>query len=466
MSGNRYKWVLIGVLWWICLLNYADRQAIFVLFSQLKSEFHISDMQLALVGSSFMWTYAVFGAAAGWLGDRLSRKGLVLAGVFAWMLTTTATFLSHDYWQLILLCALSGISEAVNFPAAMSLISHYHGPNTRSRAMSIHQSTVYAGTIAGGVTAPILALRWGWRASFISFDCFGFCIFLLAAFLLHEPERAKSSNENNAGQITERRLNLAFNDVLTSPLVLRLVATFIGANFIAAGFMVGLPSFLYRHYHLSLSMAGMDATLYLQVASIAGLLCSGILADGLAGKSKEGRMHAQAIGLFSGAPFLFLIGVSRSVYLAVLGTIGFGFCEGIYDSNIWASLHDVVRPELHAVAVGITNALGWLGTSIAPNVIAWSSRRIGMQACLSSTSLVYLGVAALLLFNSSHTERFARTTSLFIAERPMHNRVSVAPSLLSRSRFHGRTIAPLHQANVEHAPIQPLQPAFAGKEMS
>jgi hypothetical protein len=41
--------------------------------------------------------------------------------------------------------------------------------------------------------------------------------------------------------------------------------------------------------------------------------------------------------------------------------IGFGYFKGMYDANIWDSLHDVAPPERRATAVGVMNAIGWLG---------------------------------------------------------------------------------------------------------
>jgi hypothetical protein len=41
--------------------------------------------------------------------------------------------------------------------------------------------------------------------------------------------------------------------------------------------------------------------------------------------------------------------------------IGFGYFKGMYDANIRASLHDVVKPERRVAAVGVMNAIGWLG---------------------------------------------------------------------------------------------------------
>src|ERR1041385_8366258 len=150
-SNRGYKWWVVAMLWLVCLFNYADRQAIFSVFPLLKSEIGLSDVQLGVVGAAFMWVYALIGPLAGWLGDRLSRKGadparvlvsrkgLILGALAFWSVVTAATAWSHSYWQLVLFRALGGFGEAFYFPASMSLISDYHGKDTRSRAMSLHQ---------------------------------------------------------------------------------------------------------------------------------------------------------------------------------------------------------------------------------------------------------------------------------------------------------------------------------------
>jgi MFS family permease len=397
---KNYKWYVVGMLWLVCFLNYADRQAIFALFPLLRVQFQLSDMQLALVGSSFMWMYALFGPVAGWLGDRLSRKGLIVAGLAFWLCVTAATILAQQYWQLTFLRGLGGIAEAVYFPAAMSLIGGYHGPETRSRAMSMHQSAVYVGTVGGGVLAALLGEHFGWRSNFAAFGSLGLLVLIFLLVFLKEPERAVSQSTvvDAAGQ-ADPPLKI-FAVLLSSPLVLRLIAAFMGANFVAMVFMVWLPTFLFSKFHMSLAMAGANATVFLQAASVVGVLCGGILADKLARKDRGGRMRTQAIGLLGGVVFLFLTGWTYSVQVLIAGMIGFGFCKGIYESNIWASLYDVVRPEHRATAVGMMNSLGWLGGGLAPLAIAAGSRRYGMGACMSATSLVYVLAAIILLWNA------------------------------------------------------------------
>jgi MFS family permease len=400
---KNYKWYVIAILWLACFLNYADRQAVFVLFPLLRVQFHLSAMQLALLGSSFMWTYAAFGPVAGWLGDRMSRRGLILAGLFFWLCITAAETVSRTYWQLEALRALGGIAEAVYFPAAMSLISDYHGPETRSRAMSLHQSAVYAGTVGGGVLASLAGESFGWRSNFILFGSLGLVVFIVLLAFLKEPPRDFLAAQSSLGASKRGwgAIKLRLTELLAKPFVVPLILVFIGANFVAMIFMVWLPSLLFSKFHMSLSMAGVNATVYLQVASVLGVLSGGALADRLARSNRGGRMWTQALGLIAGAPFLLLTGWTLSIPVLVTAMIGFGYFKGIYESNIWASLYDVVSPEQRGTAVGVMNSLGWLGGGIAPLAIAAGSERFGMGVCLSATSLVYVVIAGILFWSAT-----------------------------------------------------------------
>ncbi len=68
--GKRYPWVLVALLWLIWLLNYLDRQVIFSLFPLLARELRLSDLELGMVSTSFLWVYAAASPLAGYLADR------------------------------------------------------------------------------------------------------------------------------------------------------------------------------------------------------------------------------------------------------------------------------------------------------------------------------------------------------------------------------------------------------------
>ena len=120
-------------------------------------------------------------------------------------------------------------------------------------------------------------------------------------------------------------------------------------------------------------------------------------------------MLTQALGLALGVPFIFLTGWTISVPVVIVALTGFGYFKGLYDANIWASLHDVVRPERRASAVGVMNSLGWIGGGVAPVAIAAASERFGMSACISANSVIYLMVAALLFYG---IRRYMRVTRM------------------------------------------------------
>ena len=393
------------MLWFVCFFNYADRQAIFSVFPLLKQEMGLSDVQLGIVGAAFMWVYAGFGAIAGIVGDRFQRKTLIIGGLIFWSLVTIGTALSTNYVHLVICRALEGFGEAFYFPASMSLLSDYHNKETRSKAMSFHQSSVYAGTIAGGTVAGFMGQYYGWHTSFYLFGGLGVLLGVILLGFLKEPVRGQAEVQVETQDSSHVLLDLkqgnifdSIKQVFKQPMVWVLVAVFVGANFVASIFLTWMPSFLYNKFNMSLSMAGLNATFYLQMASVLGVISGGFLADKLVKTYRGGRMMAQSIGLIMGVPFIFLAGWTLSIPILILALIGFGYFKGLYDANIWASLHDVVKPKNRATAVGFMNSIGWFGGGIAPIAIAYASTKYGMSASISATSVLYLVFGLLLIF--------------------------------------------------------------------
>lgn len=401
LTGSpSYRWVVVGLLWLVCFCNYADRQSIFSVFSLLKTEFALSDLQLGVVAACFMWMYAIFGPIAGWITDRVSRSWLIVVALSFWSVVTGATALAHSYPMLVALRALGGLGEAFYFPAAMSLIGSYHGASTRSRAMSLHQTSVYAGSIAGGALSAYVAAKSGWRVSFGIFGGAGVLLALVLLALLRDPDVATWSEPYSGpvAPVDEREAGLLENlkAVFGNESVVELIAVFMGANFVAVIFLTWLPTFLLRKFHMDLASAGLNGTAYLQVASVVGVLAGGFLADRASRRWRGGRQLVQAIGLLGGVPFLFLTGWSLAMRGVVLGMIGFGLFKGLYDANIFASLYDFVKPERRGFAAGLMNSLGWLGGGVAPIAVAAAATHFSLGVCLSATSAIYLVLASCL----------------------------------------------------------------------
>jgi MFS family permease len=404
-AASGYKWRVVAMLWLISFFNYADRQAIFSVFPLLERELHLTPVQLGLLGSSFAWVYGLGAPFAGMIVDRVKRKTAILGGLQAWSLICIATVTSQKFGHLFFWRAAEGLGETFYYPASMSLISDYHGRDTRSRAMGLHQTSVYVGTIGGGFFAGLIGQYYGWRLSFIVFGGLGILLGLVLTRYLVEPTRgaaelADAKGVSDVPVVLRGGLSLpAFLRLLVrTPTLLCLMGAFMCANFVAVVLLSWMPKFLYDKFHLGLAMAGLTATIFVQLASMAGAPLGGWLADTWRRRTPAGRLAVQMIGVLGGAPFVMLCGLTPSVGVLIAALTMWGFFKGLYDANIFASVFDVVRPEARGTAAGFMNAVGWLaGGGSAPLVIGIIAERESLGLAIALASTVYVAAGLLLL---------------------------------------------------------------------
>jgi MFS family permease len=380
------------MLWCISFFNYADRQAVFSVFPLLEKQLHLTPVQLGLLGSSFAWVYGLAAPFAGAIVDRIRRVRAILFGLQTWSLICVATALSRTFGHLFFFRAAEGLGESIYYPASMSLIGDYHGKETRSRAMGLHQTSVYIGTIAGGFFAGLIGQYYGWRWSFIVFGGLGMVLGLLLRKFLVEPKRG-AAESLDSGRVLPPGETLKI--IFRTPTVLCLLAAFLFANFVAVVLLSWMPKFLYDKFGMNLATAGLTATLFVQLASMAGSPLGGWLADRLRARTASGRIMVQAFGLICGAPFVVLCGLTSSVGWLIVALTAWGFFKGLYDGNIFASLFDVVPPEARGSAAGWMNTIGWLGGGgTAPLVIGAIAQRYGLGLPIALASVVYVAGAA------------------------------------------------------------------------
>jgi len=385
------------MLWGISFFNYADRQAVFSVFPLLEREMHLDAVQLGWLGSSFAIAYGLFSPLAGFIVDRIRRRTAVLAGLQIWSIVCTLTALSRNFTGLLSFRTAEGLGETVYYPASMSMVADYHGHATRSRAMAFHQTSVYVGTIAGGFFAGLISQYYGWRLSFVVFGCLGIALGMVLRKFLKEPQRGASEV---SGAPIERKVPAAevLRTLFNTPTALLLMAAFLCANFVAVVLLSWMPRFLFERYHMSLAMSGLTATIYVQLASMIAGPFGGWLADSLRKRTLRGRLIVQLIGVAGGAPFVALCGMTHSPFWLVIALTAWGLFKGIYDSNTWASLFDVVRPEVRGSIAGLMNMIGWLGGGgTAPIVIGVVSIHYGLGTAIAFASAVYVAAAIFLL---------------------------------------------------------------------
>lgn len=419
--NKNYKWIVVGMLWFVCFFNYADRQAISSVLSLLGREFKFDDVQLGWIGSAFAWVYAAGAPIAGIAADRFSRKWLIVIACVVWSIFTLATGWCNGLVSLIVIRALTGLGETFYFPSAMSLLSDYHGTDTRSRALSWHQSSVYAGTILGSWMAAELAEQAGWRVPFYWFGPVGVVLAIILVRFVHEPERGlgtgRSAQSLDYRIYREERLPVGrtLGVIFRTPAAMLLMGGFLCANFIAVIFLTWTPKFLVDKFHYSIGAAGLTGTIYVHLASALIVPFAGWLADRMGRRFPSGRMLVQAGGLIFGAVFVFLVGSTSSTLTLILSMTCFGVCKGFYDSGIFASLYDVIEPRARGTAAGIMNTIGWGGGALGPLFVGLATKYgrhekavDNMSEAIAFGGAIYI-VGALLLFAAAfmHSRRAA-----------------------------------------------------------
>ncbi len=404
---RTYAWIVVFLLWMVCFFSYADRQAFFSVFPLLRRKMSLTTVQLGLLGSSFAIVYGLAGPIAGYVVDHIRRKTAILGGLEVWSVICIFSALASNFGQLLFFRASEGLGEAIYYPAALSMVSDYHGRRTRSRAMGFLQTSVYAGTVGGGYLAGVIAQRHGWRASLLVFGVLGCLLGLLLIRFLREPLRGSadmSSPQEDADYCPRQAPKLSeIWPLIRVPTLFVLMGAFACANFVALVLLAWIPTYLYSKFHLSLEMAAFDAAVYPQLASIGGSAIGGYLADLLVVADTRSRIWVQCAGVLAAVPFVVLCGLSHSLIAVIVALTGWGFCKGIYDSNIFAAAFDVVPVRARGTVSGLMNCIGWLiGGGAAPVTIGLLASYMTMGKAIATSAVVYVLAGILMAFAAIH----------------------------------------------------------------
>jgi MFS family permease len=351
----RYAWFVVALLFPVALLNYLDRQMLATMKASMVGDIPTiaNKADWGLILGCFKWTYAILSPFAGYVADRLGRRYVITASLFVWSAVTWWTGHVTTFNELLAARALMGISEAFYIPAALALIADYHPSATRSRAVGVHQTGIYLGQILGGFAGYVAdSPDHGWRWAFSTCGMIGIVYALPLLALLRNPERPVETVAEKADKAAHGGV---WRGLITNRNFILLVLYFTLPAI--AGWVVRdwMPEILREKFNLGQGKAGMSAILYVQLASLVGVVIGGTLADRWMHRTSRGRIYASAIGMMMFLPALFSVGNAGTLGVAIVGLIIFGLGWGFFDCNNMPILCQITRPELRATGYGIMN---------------------------------------------------------------------------------------------------------------
>ena len=406
---KNYKWMLLALLSAMYFLAQGSRQIFNAVLPQIKTDFAcvgITDAQLGLIGSAFTLVFGLAIPFGGVLADFFSRKWMIVVGSLLFSVGIfTSGFASGVGLLVLAYGVLNAAGQALLPPSNSSLIGQFH-VETRATAFSIYQIVFYVGIVVCSCVSGWLSGlgAGGWRKAFFLFGAISAAWALALVFLLRDtPQvRGTGNGESSFAKATEDKLGTeekasvreALGAVVCKPSALLLMVG-LGFYFYAKyGFNTWIIAYLQREFpSITAASASFHAVFWFYLGATVGVFIGGRASDRFAPMRPQVRFDVNIAGLLLCIPGLLLAAFAPSAVLCVVGVALLGFATGVYDSNLYASLFEVVKPRYRAAAVGVFGCGGSVIGASGPAVLGWMNAHFSMSSGMASLSIFALAGA-------------------------------------------------------------------------
>lgn len=160
---HRNRWAILAVLCLTVLVVVLDGTIVNVTLPTLVTELGATNSQLQWIVDSYVLVFAGLLIAAGSIGDRLGRKGVMQVGLALFGGFSALAALSDSPGELIGWRAAMGIGAALLFPATLAiLVNVFTEPKERAAAISVWAATAGIAVAVGPVTGGFLLEHFWW----------------------------------------------------------------------------------------------------------------------------------------------------------------------------------------------------------------------------------------------------------------------------------------------------------------
>ncbi|HYC88360.1 MAG TPA: MFS transporter [Thermoanaerobaculia bacterium] len=340
----RYSWYALGLLTAVYVLNFLDRQIMYILLVPIQKEMKFTDLQLAALGAlAFVIFYTLLGIPFGRLADRVSRKSMIAAGLAIWSLFSGLTGFANSFWTIFFCRLMVGVGEATLGPAALSLIGDYFPPRMRATVNSIYSSAIALGGGLAFFLGGWIGQTYGWRVAFYTLGFPGLLLAVLVFFLREQPRTATASaaaSSDWADMFRSKPLRLLFAGYA----LLGLASNNIG---------VWVTAFFVRVHRFDLLTIGTAAGIISLVVGIPAMIFAGVLADRISRKMRGGRMAFTAVTAVFCVPLWLALLSTNNVAALVAVNVALYALAILWVGPATADVIDLVRPDLRGLAIGI-----------------------------------------------------------------------------------------------------------------
>jgi len=378
------------------ILNFVDRQLVGILGQPIKTELHLSDTQLGLLGGfAFALFYSVLGLPVARLAERRSRVGIIAVSLGLWSVMTALSGFAAGFTTLLLARIGVGVGEAGSAAPSQSLIADLVPRERRATALSLFSLGVPLGMMAAAIGGGWLAAELGWRMAFIALGLPGLLLALAMPVLVRDVPR-----ETN--RLTPPRFAAVLRILGRDRAFLHMAAGATLASF--AGY--GLTTFavpLMMRQGVGLRTAATGFGIVVGLALTLGMAAGGWLSDRLTRYDPGAPGRISSLGAtFAGILFLVALGQRDPLAIAGLSFAPFVFAH-LYFGPTYAVAVDAVPPAARATAIAILLlAINAIGLGLGPLLVGMASDHFapvhgatkGLKMALRLDMIVYLWAGA------------------------------------------------------------------------
>jgi MFS transporter, ACS family, hexuronate transporter len=190
---GKFRWVICGLLFFACTVNYMDRQVLGLLKPVLSAKFHWTETDYSRMAILFQAAYAIgqilFGPIINWIGT----KSAYALSVVVWSVAAMSHSLCRTVGNFSAARFVLGLGESGNYPTAIRVVTEWFPPKERSIATGIFNTGSNMGAIFAPMLVPfIVAFFGGWQAAFITLGCADLVWLGFWLALYNAPEKSKN----------------------------------------------------------------------------------------------------------------------------------------------------------------------------------------------------------------------------------------------------------------------------------
>ncbi|MCB2048177.1 MAG: MFS transporter [Novosphingobium sp.] len=410
-----YRRYAMSLLLMIAIINYLDRQVVYILGEPIKQELELADWQLGLLsGLAFGLLYTFLGLPIARLAERSNRPLIIASATGVWSVFTVVCAYVTNFTQLALARVGVGVGEAGCTPPAHSLIMDYAPPEKRSSALAFYGLGPPIGGLLGMAFGGLVADAYGWRTAFLVAGAPGLAFAVLAAFTLVEPRKKFAEEADRVRQATPSLI--ATLKYLWSKESYRFMAVAqVLKVFIQLGYAPFLASFYLRNHSQELEAAatslgakfgydlgaigllGIVLGITNGLSGALGVWFGGVMADRYGARDVRNYVRIPAIAAIAAIP-VFVTGTLVDSVVLSLVLIGIhGFIASIWYGPAFAAAYSIspgnMRATNSALLLFLSNLFGLglapLGVGIISDVLGASmGAGEGLRWALVSLSMI------------------------------------------------------------------------------